>query len=267
VISHSSQDEALATALIDLLKSAIGLVARQIRCSSVDGYRLPVGVNSEDRLRKEVNAANVVIGLITPNSLTSDFVMFELGARWGSRLFLAPLLAGVNANDLKQPLSLLNTLSAHNESQLCQLVDNIAAQLGITLQSAASYVRDVRTVMQLAGAVSNARTRQASESAALQQDNKSLIDENARLKEQLRFKSTVRRVAGHTYVDGDDEEICSRCAEVDFRVVHLLDMNVDGRGKKATCPQCKTAMGGMAPPLSREKLEENARKKAAGKIY
>jgi hypothetical protein len=115
-ISHSSKDADLALALIELLKAGLGLMADQIRCSSVDGYRLPVGVNTEDKLREEVNAAKVVIGLITPSSLTSYYVMFELGARWGANLFLAPLLAGVKASELRGPLSLLNALSANSDA-------------------------------------------------------------------------------------------------------------------------------------------------------
>lgn len=54
-ISHSSKDRVLAEALTDLIKSALGLVSTQIRCSSVDGHRLPVGVNTESKLREEVN--------------------------------------------------------------------------------------------------------------------------------------------------------------------------------------------------------------------
>jgi len=42
-ISHSRKDVDLATALIDLLRDGLGLRTNQIRCSSVDGYRLPVG--------------------------------------------------------------------------------------------------------------------------------------------------------------------------------------------------------------------------------
>jgi hypothetical protein len=45
-ISHSSKDGDLALALIELLKAGLALAADQIRCSSVDGYRLPVGVNT-----------------------------------------------------------------------------------------------------------------------------------------------------------------------------------------------------------------------------
>ena len=149
-ISHSSKDVALAEALTDLLKLALGLVPTQIRCTSVEGHRLPVGVNTETELRDEVNAAKVLIGLVTPSSLASSFVMFELGARWGAKLFLAPLLAGVNPSGLNGPLSFLNALSANNEAQLCQFLDDIARRVGLQLQSASSYLRYVSAVKRLA---------------------------------------------------------------------------------------------------------------------
>src|SRR5579862_8470633 len=154
-ISHSSKDADLALALIELLKAGLGLMADQIRCSSVDGYRLPVGVNTEDKLREEVNAAKVVIGLITPSSLTSYYVMFELGARWGANLFLAPLLAGVKASELRGPLSLLNALSANSDAQLHQLLADIGIHLNLPIQPAASYVRNVSAVKSLADSIEN----------------------------------------------------------------------------------------------------------------
>lgn len=157
-ISHSSKDADLALALIDLLKAGLAIAADQIRCSSVDGYRLPVGVNTEDKLRDEVNAAKVVIGLITPNSLSSYYVMFELGARWGADRFLAPLLAGVKTSELSGPLSLLNALSASNDAQLHQLLADIARQLGLLVQPAASYVRNIAAVKSLAGSLANPAT-------------------------------------------------------------------------------------------------------------
>jgi hypothetical protein len=149
-ISHSSKDAELALALIELLKAGLGLPANQILCSSVDGYRLPVGINTEAKLREEVNAARIVIGLITPSSLASAFVMFELGARWGANQFLAPLLAGVRPSEITGPLNLLNALSASNEAQLHQLLEDISQKVGLPLQNAASYVRYVSAVRQLA---------------------------------------------------------------------------------------------------------------------
>jgi hypothetical protein len=157
-ISHSSKDADLALALIELLKAGLTLTADQIRCSSVDGFRLPVGVNSESKLREEVNAAKVVVGLITRSSLTSYYVMFELGARWGANLFLAPLLAGVKASELSGPLSLLNALSANNDSQLHQLLEDIAKHLGLRVQPPASYIRNVAAVKALADALANSAT-------------------------------------------------------------------------------------------------------------
>lgn len=152
-ISHSSKDAALAEALVNLLRAALALPADQIRCSSVDGYRLPVGVNTEKKLREEVKTAKVVVGLITPNGLRSHFVMFELGARWGSGYSLAPLIAGLSASELSGPLSLLNALSASEEGQLHQLVDDISKQIGSKVQNTASFLRNVKEVQNLAGLI------------------------------------------------------------------------------------------------------------------
>ena len=83
--------------------------------------------------------------------------------------------------------------------------------------------------------------------ADLQKENDKYERQIAELQEQLRFKGTVYRHAGHTFVEGDDEEICSRCAEVDRRSVHLMTMNLNGKGLRPTCPECKTARHGLNP--------------------
>ena len=83
-ISHSSFDVEFAKLLIDLMRKSLNLRSTDIRCSSVDGYRLPGGVPTDQSLRAEVHDAELVIGLITPNSLKSIYVSFELGARWGA---------------------------------------------------------------------------------------------------------------------------------------------------------------------------------------
>src|SRR5688572_19277140 len=92
-ISHSSQDSQLARQVVDLLRSSLNLRAQQIRCTSVDGYRLPAGANTDQQLREEALAARAFIGIISPFSLTSAYVLFELGARWGAGQPLFPLLA------------------------------------------------------------------------------------------------------------------------------------------------------------------------------
>jgi hypothetical protein len=82
------------------------------------------------------------------------------------------------------------------------------------------------------------------------------------LSEQLRFKGRVEYIAGATFVEGFDQEICPRCADVEHKPVRLQDMTVDGRGMKATCPQCKTAIGNRSP-ITRQQAEKSAAKRLA----
>ena len=56
-ISHSSKDIAVAKALVDLLRLAVGLNHRDIRCTSIDGYRLEVGADTDAELKKELKAS------------------------------------------------------------------------------------------------------------------------------------------------------------------------------------------------------------------
>jgi hypothetical protein len=74
-----------------------------------------------------------------------------------------------------------------------------------------------------------------------QVENDKLHTEIRQLKEELRFKASIERIDGHTFVQGDDEEICPSCAAVNNRPVHLEPMRSDRPPyQKATCPACKT---------------------------
>lgn len=156
VISHSSKDVPLATEVTEFLRVGLPLRPDQIRCSSVDGYRLPAGVDTEDQLRAEVNSATVLIGLITPNSLSSPYVLFELGARWGSKQPMLPLLAGVKPDEMRGPLISLNALSSSSEAQLHQLLTDISRLLNVSVQNPASYLRSLKAVVREAETVSGA---------------------------------------------------------------------------------------------------------------
>jgi hypothetical protein len=139
-VSHSSQDRELAELLVDLLRSALNLGADTIRASSVDGYRLPAGADVDEQLRDELLAAPVFIGVLSPLSLSSAYVLFELGARWGGRRQLIPLLApGMNAHALQGPIVNLNALSCESPSQLHQLVHEVGAALGVEVETPAVY--------------------------------------------------------------------------------------------------------------------------------
>lgn len=149
-ISHSSRDVTFVQALIDLLRASLNLDVSQIRCTSVDGYRLPGGANTNEQLKQEVHDAEEFIGVISTESIKSLYVVFELGARWGANRSLIPLIApGANTDVLGGPLVGINALNSTNRSQLSQLLDDLSRELSLALQPASSFQRHIETIINL----------------------------------------------------------------------------------------------------------------------
>lgn len=154
-ISHASTDATLAGLVADLLRSALGLAPTAIRCTSVDGYRLPGGADVDDEIRREVQQAEAVVGILSVSSLASLYVAFELGARWGLNRPLIPLMApGFQPSEIRGPLTGKNALAAGNASQLHDLVVGVGKQLDITPHPASSYQSKLDAIVSLRDAQS-----------------------------------------------------------------------------------------------------------------
>jgi hypothetical protein len=146
-VSHSSHDAAVAGAIVGLIRLALELPPSAIRCTSVEGHRLAGGAHTDEQLRRELFGSEVVIGIISPASIASAYVLFELGAGWGLEKMLIPILApGVGAELLRGPLSAINALSCESQDQLHQLVSQLAATLGISKNPPETYVSAIRGV-------------------------------------------------------------------------------------------------------------------------
>lgn len=147
-ISHSSRDQKLVEKLTELVKNALCLSSSEIRCTTIDGYRLSGGAKTNEQLKREVCGTKAFIGLISFAATDSIYVLFELGARWGSDKHLLPLLApGVSSDILKGPLSDLNALSCGNGSQLHQLVKELAEILEIESELPQAYQRYIDGIL------------------------------------------------------------------------------------------------------------------------
>lgn len=146
-ISHSSADVELAEALVNLLQSAMRLPSAKIRCTSVEGHRLPGGSPVEEQLRREVLSSKVFVALVTPVSLRSTYVLFEMGARWGAQCYLVPVMTSADTSILKGPLSALNALNCSIVAQVHQLVHNIADTLGIQPEPPYTYQRHIEELV------------------------------------------------------------------------------------------------------------------------
>jgi hypothetical protein len=152
-LSHSSKDASLAAAVVDLVKNALSLRDDDIRCTSVDGYKLPTGTPARERLRLEVEDSEVLIALFSHNALGSTFTLFEVGARWASRRPLLPVLAhGFSPRELPAPLDDNHAIALDRRADLLQLVEDIAGSLGVTMARAAAWNKYVDAVLTAATA-------------------------------------------------------------------------------------------------------------------
>jgi hypothetical protein len=125
-ISHRHKDKRVAGKLIELLKAAFHVVPGAIRCTSVPGYKLAVGAQSADSLQTDLIGAEIVMGLIGPDTADSDYVLFELGASWGLRKPTFPLrLAGATFRHVPEVLREKSSLLLEDVTQCLQLVEDV----------------------------------------------------------------------------------------------------------------------------------------------
>jgi hypothetical protein len=151
-VSHAHQDSDIAKRLINALEAAMRVPDGAIRCTSVQGYKLDLGSMPADVLRRELVSADIVVAILTPHSLASQWVLFELGAAWIQVKQSIPLLAGnIREVDLPGPLSSASLGRLDNPSSLVQFLDQVEKSLG--WQRKETYLAAIDELMQLAADV------------------------------------------------------------------------------------------------------------------
>jgi TIR domain len=149
-VSYSVKDDAIATALTNLLSKAFNLTPEEILCTGVEGHRLLLSVNTDEALRRKIREAKVFVCIATENSIGtrerpgSFYVAAELGARWGMKRYLAFMLAGgATGSLLRAPFSTLNALSCDDHAQVQQFIRQIGPVLGRDPQPADTYYKAI----------------------------------------------------------------------------------------------------------------------------
>jgi hypothetical protein len=128
-ISHRHKDQAIAKALIDLLESAFCVEPTDIRCTSVQGYMLSPGERTSEELRSNLAGAELVMGLLSPDTAESRYVLAELGAAWGRDVTTFPLLArGATYADVPSPLNERHCVSLEMQENCLELVESVATK-------------------------------------------------------------------------------------------------------------------------------------------
>lgn len=147
-ISHSHEDRNLAKNMVDLLARALKIGPDEIRCTSVPGCDLSGGDPSAEVLKKNLQDCDIVIGLITPKSLTSSFVLFELGAAWGLSKRLIPFLGPDFAPGImRAPLRDLHSYMWRNRADWEKIIDDLAMLLRIEKQRLPFYSQAIDDIL------------------------------------------------------------------------------------------------------------------------
>jgi TIR domain len=130
-ISHAHDDKQLAEQLVTAIDLGLQVPPAAIRCTSVPGYDFAPGTDFIETLKNELSEAACVIGLLTPNSVKSQWCLFELGAAWG--LAQKTLFLSLGAEALQDPPAGFRSIQASQLSdagQLRRFLDEIARIAG-----------------------------------------------------------------------------------------------------------------------------------------
>jgi len=139
-ISHSSKDVGFVSLLTDLLIDALPISKSDIRCTSVPGFKLSVGVHTSQELRKELDECQVIIGVLTSSSLVSSYVLFELGAGWGLQKTVFPIIGpGAKFPDIRPPLSEIHSIQYTDLNDLHRFIEDLAKKLQTSPREASSF--------------------------------------------------------------------------------------------------------------------------------
>jgi hypothetical protein len=155
-ISHSKRDEALVAELIEILVTGLEIPRTKIRCTSIRGYELVAGSSIEFELREEINSSRLFFGLLTPNSLQSTYVLFEMGARWGIRKpWFLMFARGASVANLGGPLPAYHVAKSETEEDIIRMLEQVAKLLGVIPQNLSIIQEHLRRTVELAKSPAN----------------------------------------------------------------------------------------------------------------
>ncbi len=143
-ISHCLADDDLASALADCLTGATTLKHEDIRCSSALAYRLPAGRDYATTLREDIGEDSVVIGLVTRHTMANSWVLFDIGAAWGARKKLIPMVTDeIDGKLLPAPLSGRDIARMTAIRDVAQFIDEVSFMVNVTSRPVAQIAEAI----------------------------------------------------------------------------------------------------------------------------
>ncbi|MFT7598696.1 MAG: hypothetical protein ACI8TP_001620 [Acidimicrobiales bacterium] len=113
VVSHAHADKEIVKALLQLVGAGLEVKTRDILATSVLGSKIPAGENWSNYLRERLEDTALVLMVLTPNFMKSDFCKIELGAVWVQEKKVIPIVIPPLEAGALEP-SILNDLQCIN---------------------------------------------------------------------------------------------------------------------------------------------------------
>jgi hypothetical protein len=131
-ISHAAKDEGLVEEFVDLLQVGIGVHPDDVFCSSLPGMNIPTGKAFIEHIRSQVINPELVLLVITPNFLRSQFCNNEVGATWALSLPIHPLLVPpIGFADVRGVLDGMQSAKLDDKEALNDLRDDLTEKFGL----------------------------------------------------------------------------------------------------------------------------------------
>lgn len=131
-VSHAVADRALAELLVDFLMDGIGVPGSDIFCSSINGHGNPLTYDFNQNMRDQIHDPKLVILLMTPAYMDSQFCLMELGATWAMPLKPLPIVVPpVSFADVTKTIGQIQGWNIKDADWLQQVRETVLNTLGI----------------------------------------------------------------------------------------------------------------------------------------
>jgi hypothetical protein len=132
-VSHAEKDKKLAEGFVDLLEYGMGVRHEAIVYTSRETQAVTPGAYFGEYLRQAINDCELFICLVSTNLYASKFALCELGAAWGARKTIIPVLVPpLGPKDLEAVLEGVHGVELLEQDKLTGLYDLVRERLTIS---------------------------------------------------------------------------------------------------------------------------------------
>jgi hypothetical protein len=135
-LSHNAKDKPLADIVANTLKlTSIG----QVKAWFSSDDRIDGGFNAGDNWYSEIHTkaqdSDILIALITQNSIDRPWLYYETGLAKGFKKIVVPICIGIKREDIKSPLKELQAYQLTDKNSFEEFLGRVLHLLGFTLDT------------------------------------------------------------------------------------------------------------------------------------